>query len=79
VLINTRVDRDFIGKNFVKQNRLRRKQKTNPYLLNIINKILYRNQIIRETEPLKIKIKEQVIIVKFDIVLIFKNVILKNN
>ncbi len=79
MLINTRVDRNFISKDFVKQNRLRQKQKTNPYLLNIINKILYRNRIIRETEPLKVEIKEQVIIVKFDIILISKNVILGNN
>ncbi len=39
VLINTRVDRDFISKEFVRRNRLRRKRKTNPYLLNTINKI----------------------------------------
>ncbi len=79
MLINTRVDRDFISKDFVKQNKLRQKQKTNPYLLNTINKILYRNRIIQETEPLKIEIKGQVIIVKFDIVLISKDVILGDN
>ncbi len=79
MLINTGVDRDFISKEFVKQNRLRQKRKTNPYLLNIINKILYKNQITQETEPLKIEIKERVIIVKFNIVLISKDVILGNN
>ncbi len=78
-MINTRVDKDFISKDFVKQNRLRQKQKTNPYLLNIIDKILYRNQIIRETELLKIEIEGRVMTVKFDIVLISKNVILGNN
>jgi len=79
VLINTGVNRDFISKDFVKQNRLRQKQKTNSYLLNTINKIFYKNRIIRETEPLKVEIKEQVIIVKFNIVLISKDVILGDN
>jgi len=78
-LINTGVDRDFISKDFVKQNKLRQKRKTNPYLLNIINKILYRNRITRETEPLEVEIKGRVIIVKFDIVLISKDVILRDN
>jgi len=79
VLIDTRVEGDFISKDFVKQNRLRQKQKTNPYLLNTINKILYRNRIIRETELLEVKIKGRTIKVKFDIVLISKNIILGNN
>ncbi len=57
MLINTRVNRDFISKDFVKQNRLRQKQKTNSNLLNTINKILYKNRIIRETELLKVEIK----------------------
>jgi len=78
-LINTRVEGDFISKDFVKQNRLRQKRKTNSYLLNIIDKIPYRNQIIQETELLEIEIKEQVMIVKFDIVLISKDVILGDN
>ncbi len=78
-MINTRVDRDFISKDFVKQNRLRQKQKTNPYLLNIINKILYRNRVTKETELLEIKIKGRVIIIMFDIVLILKDVILGDN
>jgi len=79
VLINTRVDRDFISKDFVKRNRLRQKRKTNPYLLNTIDKIPYRNRITQETELLKIKIKERIIKVKFNIVLIFKNIILGDN
>jgi len=79
MLINIGVNKDFISKDFVKQNRLRQKQKTNPYLLNIINKILYRNRIIQETELLKVEIKERTIKVKFDIVLISKNIILGNN
>ncbi len=79
MLIDTRVDRDFISKDFVKQNRLWQKQKTNPYLLNTIDKILYRNRIIRETELLEVEIEEQIIIVKFDIVLISKDVILGDN
>jgi len=74
-LIDTRVDRDFISKEFVKQNRLRQKQKTNSYLLNIINKIPYQNRIIQETKPLEVEIEGRVIIVKFDIVPISKNVI----
>ncbi len=40
-LINTRVDRDYISKEFVRRNRLRQKRKVNPYLLNTINKIPY--------------------------------------
>jgi len=79
MLINTRVDKDFISKDFVKQNKLRQKQKINPYLLNTINKILYKNRIIRKTELLKIEIKEQVIKIKFNIVLRFKNIILGDN
>ncbi len=78
-MIDTRVDRDFISKDFVKQNRLRQKQKTNSYLLNIIDKIPYRNRIIRETELFEVEIKERVIKVIFDIVLISKDVILGNN
>ncbi len=78
-LIDTRVDRDFISKDFVKQNRLWQKQKTNPYLLNTINKIPYRNQIIQETKLLEIEIEERIIKVKFDIVLISKNIILGDN
>jgi len=79
VLINTRVDKDFINKEFVKQNRLRQKQKTNPYLLNTINKIPFQNRITRKTELLEVKIKERVIIVVFNIVLISKDVILGDN
>ncbi len=63
----------------MKQNRLRQKQKTNSYLLNIINKILYRNRITQETEFLEIEIKERTIKVKFNIVLISKNIILGDN
>jgi len=78
-LIDTGVDRDFISKEFVKQNKLQQKRKTNSYLLNTINKILYKNRIIQETELLEIEIEGQVIIVKFDIVLISKDVILGDN
>ncbi len=78
-MIDTGADRDFISKDFVKQNRLRQKRKTNPYLLNTINKIPYRNRITRETELLEIEIKERTIKVKFNIVLISKDVILGDN
>jgi len=78
-LIDTRVNRDFISKDFVKRNKLRQKRKTDPYLLNTINKILYKNRITRETELLKVEIKGRTIIVKFDIVLISKDVILGDN
>ncbi len=78
-MINTRVDRDFISKDFVKQNRLRQKRKTNPYLLNTINEILYRNRITKETELLEVEIEGRVIIVVFDIVLISKNIILRDD
>ncbi len=79
MLIDTRVDRDFISKDFVKQNKLRQKQKTNSYLLNTINKIPYRNRITQETESLEIEIKERTIKVKFNIILISKDIILGDN
>ncbi len=62
-LIDTGAKGDFISKEFIKRNRLRQLRKTKPYLLNTINKIPYRNKIIRKTEPLEIKIKGRNIIV----------------
>jgi len=75
-LIDTGADGDFISENFVKRNGLRQKRKANPYSLNTIDEIPYRNRITRETEPLEIEIEGRTMKVKFDIAPISKDVIL---
>ncbi len=78
-LINTRVDRDYISSEFVEQNNLKKLPKDRPYLLNIINKIPYKNQIIEETELLEVEIKERIINIIFNIAPILKAIILRDN